>query len=33
MTPETIPHPGYHEWAPWRYALAEFAKRLFPDCI
>jgi len=21
--------PGYHEWAPWRYSLAEFAKRLF----
>ena len=21
--------PGYHEWAPWRYGVAEFAKRLF----
>ncbi|MBR5065278.1 MAG: hypothetical protein IKX09_03425 [Oscillospiraceae bacterium] len=21
--------PGFHEWAPWRYAVAEFAKRLF----
>lgn len=21
--------PGFHEWAPWRYATAEFAKRLF----
>ena len=24
--------PGYHEWAPWRWAVMEFAKRLFPDC-
>ena len=24
-----FPSPGYHEWAPWRYAVAEFAKRLF----
>ncbi len=21
--------PGYHEWAPWRYGVAEFVKRLF----
>jgi enterochelin esterase-like enzyme len=21
--------PGYHEWAPWRYGVAELAKRLF----
>ena len=21
--------PGYHEWAPWRYGVMEFAKRLF----
>ena len=21
--------PGFHEWAPWRYAAMEFAKRLF----
>lgn len=22
-------YPGFHEWAPWRYAVAEFASRLF----
>ena len=21
--------PGFHEWAPWRWATMEFAKRLF----
>ncbi len=21
--------PGFHEWAPWRYGVAEFVKRLF----